>query len=118
MHASLQTVWDAFTKPSIIEKWGGGLAKMDAHVGTHFTLWGGDIHGVNKEIAPMKMIVQEWYGGAWPHPSIVTFTLSEKNGLVTVELDHDNIPDEAAKDIEQGWKEYYLGPMKELVESK
>ena len=40
-----------------------------------------------------------------------------EDGKTEVELIHEDIPDEEAKDIESGWKSYYLGPLKELLES-
>ena len=31
---------------------------------------------------------------------------------------HEGVPDNETKDIAQGWKDYYLGPLKEYVEKK
>ncbi len=109
-------VWEALVDPEIIDKWGGGPSTMDSKVCFEFKLWGGDIYGKNIEVVPQKRLVQEWFGGDWPKPSIVTFTLkSEGNGTI-LELEQINIPEEEADDIDQGWDEYYLGPMKELLE--
>ena len=33
-----------------------------------------------------------------------------------VELEHTNIPDEVFEEIVEGWKEYYLGSIKGLLE--
>lgn len=89
---------------------------MEAKKGTEFSLQGGDIHGKNTEIVKTKRLSQEWYGGHWEKPSIVTFTLSEKDGKTLVEHLHTDIPDNEAKDIDEGWYSYYLGPLEELLE--
>lgn len=114
--APLKKVWQALVDPEIITDWGGGPAKMDEKEGTEFSLWGGDIHGTNTKVVPYKLLTQDWYEGGWVKPSRVSFTLTHKNEVTTLKLDHKDIPDDAATDIEDGWKTYYLGPMKELLE--
>ena len=34
-----------------------------------------------------------------------------------LELEQINVPDEQFEDIDIGWDEYYLGPMKEMLEN-
>lgn len=118
IHAPINKVWQALIDPGIIDQWGGGPAEMSDQEGMEFSLWGGDIYGKNLHVVPEKELHQEWFGGEWDQPSLVTFTLSEKDDVTTVELLHENIPDdEEAEDFDTGWKEYYLGPLKELIES-
>lgn len=114
--APVEKVWQALTDPKIIDDWGGGPAEMDAEAGTEWKLWGGDIHGRNLEVEPNEKLVQNWYSGDWPAPSVVTFELSEKDGTTTVNLTHVNIPDNEFDEIESGWRDYYMGPLKELLE--
>ena len=45
--APVAKVWRSFVDPKVIDSWGGGPAKMDDKVGTKFSLWGGDIYGIN-----------------------------------------------------------------------
>lgn len=118
VNSSLGEVWKALTNPKYIDAWGGGPARMDGKVGTKFELWGGDIHGKNIEVVPKKKLTQEWFGGNWDHPSIVTFTLTGEKDAVKINLLHTDVPDNEAKDIDEGWKEYYLGPLKEYLENK
>lgn len=117
INASLEKVWQALVDPKIIEKWGGGPAKMNDKVGTKFSLWGGDIHGENLEVLENKKLVQDWFGGKWEKPSKVTFILKEVEGRTELELQHVDVPDEEVDDIDQGWRDYYLGPLKALLES-
>lgn len=114
--SSIDSVWDSLVNPKTIEKWGGGPAKMSGKEGATFSLWGGDVHGKNIMVVPGKKLVQEWFGGDWEKPSIVTFNLSEENGKTKLHLLHENVPDEEEKDIDKGWKIYYLGPIKKLLE--
>lgn len=116
INASPEKVWQALVDPEVIDKWGGGPAKTDDRVGTEFSLWGGDIHGKNLEVVKNKKLVQDWFGGDWPKASKVTFILKEKDGKTTIDLLHEDVPENEANDIADGWKECYLGPLKELVE--
>jgi len=116
--ASPEEVWEALVNPNYIEEWGGGSAKMDSKVGTEFELWSGDIHGKNIEVLKNRKLVQEWYSGDWQEPSIATFILFGGDRGTRLELIHEKVPKEDIKDIDQGWKDYYLGPIKEYLESK
>lgn len=116
INASVADVWKALVDPEVIDKWGGGPARMDDKVGTRFSLWGGEIHGKNIKVVKNKELVQEWFGGKWDKPSKVTFTLIMKNNVTEVNLLHEDVPDEEAKSITDGWKTYYLGPLKKLLE--
>lgn len=70
----------------------------------------------NIKVVDGKKLIQEWFGGKWESPSKVTFTLKEKDGAIEIDLLHEGVPDKEAKDIDQGWKTYYLGPLKKLLE--
>lgn len=116
INTTLKKVWDALINPKTIEKWGGGPVKMTDKEGEEFSLWGGDIHGTNLEVEPDKKLVQAWYGGDWDIPSKVTFNLKEKGEGVEVELIHENVPENDAEDIDDGWQQFYLGSIKRFLE--
>ena len=122
IHAPLSDVWNALVVPKVIDAWGGGPVTMIDKVGEKFSLWGGSIWGVNKEVLHKKKLVQEWYSDSdnapWDKPSLVTFMLHLEKDGVTLTLVQTNVPDVDAKDIEEGWKDYYLGPLKEYLEKK
>lgn len=117
INASLSKVWQALVDPKIINDWGGGLAKMSDKEGEEFSLWGGDIHGKNIAVVPNNKLVQAWKEKDWKDYSKVTFILREEGDKTKVELLHEDVPDSSAKAIENGWKEYYLGPLKTLLET-
>lgn len=116
--APIDEVWKGLTDPNYIDEWGGGPVKMNDKVGTKFEFWGGDIYGTNTEVDPQKKLVQDWYGGEWPKPSKVTFLLKRVSDNKTqLNLLHENLPDDQADNFDDGWKQYFLGPMKEYLEN-
>lgn len=117
IRASKDKVWEALTNPEIIEKWGAGPCKMSEDENFEFSLWGGEIFGKNIKVVKNKILSQKWYGGKWEKPSILTFTLTEKDEKTTVDLLQVDVPDEEYKDIKEGWKNYYMIPLKNLIES-
>lgn len=119
--ASAEDIFTALTNPLTIEIWSGATAVMEPVPGTEFSLWDGDITGVNLEIEPGKKIVQEWFfedeeGIPSELKSLVTIKLHDEGSSTDVELLHINIPDEAFDNIVDGWDKYYFKPLKELVE--
>lgn len=118
--APIKAVWKALVDPKVINAWGGGPAKMSDEVGFKFTMWGSEIFGKNLQVEPRKVLVQEWWSGAdrWDEPSTVTFTLTPDGDNTKLELTHDNVPKKNLKEIEDGWKSFYIGPLKKYLESK
>ena len=116
--ATIDKVWEALVDPAVIDEWGGGPSKMDSKVGTDFELWNGDIYGKNIEVVSKSKLVQEWFGGDWAKPSIVTFTLKNDNSNTILELEQIDVPDDEFEDIDSGWDDYYIGPMKQMLEKK
>lgn len=118
INAPVEKVWHALTNSKDIDSWGGGSAKMDDKVGTKFSLWDGSIWGKNIEVKENGKLVQEWFSEneIVDKPSIVTFVLSKEEKGTKLDLIHKDVPDGAVKDIDDGWKSYYLEPLKEFVE--
>lgn len=116
INASSEKVWEALTNPNLIKRWSGADAIMDDKTGTNFKLWDGDIFGKNIKVEKGEKLVQEWYGGKWDKPSTLTFTFKNLGNKTEVNLLHEDVPDNEAKDIENGWRDYYMNPLKELVE--
>ena len=115
INAPIEKVWKALVDPKIIAKWSESPAEMDAKVGIKFSLWEGQIHGTNLEVISPKRLKQEWYAD-YETPSFVTFTIYEHEGKTTVELQHEQVPADKFKDIADGWKQFYMIPLKKFVE--
>ncbi len=115
--APVDRVWQALVDPALIEKWGGGPANMAPIEGYEFTLWGGDVHGKNLKVEDYKLLIQDWADNDLPTPTPVEFSLSVKDNHTVVVMKQTNIPESRIDDLTDGWKRYYLGPLKKLVES-
>lgn len=114
--ADPEEVFTALTNPFQIEIWSGYPAEMKAEEGFVFSLWDGDICGVNLEVKPFRLLVQEWFFGENEERSIVTLKLKKAGAQTHVELEHTNIPGDVFEEIVEGWKEYYLGSIKGMLE--
>ena len=75
--ADPEEVFTALTNPFQIELWSGYPAEMKAEEGFVFSLWEGDICGVNLEVKPNHLLVQEWFFGETDQRSIVTIKLKK-----------------------------------------
>jgi activator of HSP90 ATPase len=114
--STAEHVFTALTNPLTIEMWTGAPAKMEAVEGTEFSLWDGDISGINLEIIKEKKLKQLWYFEGEENESIVTISLFQEGNSTRVELLHTGIPDEAFDNIVDGWDRYYFKPLKQLLE--
>jgi len=112
--AEPEEVYNALVKPLAISLWTGQPAKMEEKPGTEFSLFNGDIYGMNLEFESAKKIVQEWYFGEQEEPSIVTILLHEHKTSTNIELTHTNIPNEAYDDIVNGWDNYYFEGLRDF----
>jgi activator of HSP90 ATPase len=113
-----QDLYLALTNPLTIHLWSGEEAVMSTEPGSEFSLWEGSIAGKNLEFEKDKKIVQQWYFGEQPEPSIVTIKLHPDKEGTSVELRHNNIPDEAYDDIVEGWINAYFGSIQEFYEEE
>lgn len=115
IESSPENIFKALTDPLEIEQWSGAPAIMQAYKGGEFSLWGGSIIGVN-EIMEKNLIQQLWKESKWQEYSNVTFEIKANSQNVSLTLKHTNIPDQSFKDIETGWDDYYLKPLKSYLE--
>lgn len=114
--ADPEEVFAALTNPFQIELWSGYPADMKPETGYVFSLWEGDITGVNLEVVPNKRLVQEWFFGEQDEQSIVRITLKKAGGRTLLDLNHTNIPEDVYEEITEGWRDYYLGSVKSMLE--
>jgi activator of HSP90 ATPase len=111
-----EEIYLALTNPFTIELWSDSPAIMDDKEGTEFSLWDGDITGKNIKMVKNEEIVQEWYFGELPEPSVASIKLHPHKNGTNVEVRHTNIPDDAYENINEGWREYYIGAIKRFFE--
>ena len=118
MNATPEEVFDALVNPEVIQDWSGDEAKMNDQVGGKFSLWGGQMFGINTEVVKNKKLVQDWGYDQWDILTKVTFTIKANGNKTTVDLLHENVPEKSLKSIIEGWNTYYLGAMQEMFEEK
>lgn len=96
----------------------GTEVKMSREAGGKFSIYGGEIQGVNLELVPDRKIVQSWRYNNWPggHYSKATFALEEIPGGARLTFTQTGVPAEFYADIKAGWTDYYWQPMKEILE--
>lgn len=116
MNASPEEVFDALVNPELIQIWSGDEAQMNGKVGGTFSLWGGQMYGVNLEVVKNKRLIQEWSYDQWADASRVTFHIKAKGKKTVVELIHEDVPEKSVNSISDGWDTYYLGAMQEMFE--
>ncbi len=116
MNATPEEVFNALINPDLIQTWSGDEAKMNAKVGGTFSLWGGQMFGINLEIVKNKRLVQQWSYSNWKEPSKVTFTIKVVEKKTIINLLHEDVPEKSVNSISDGWDAYYLGAMKEMFE--
>ena len=111
-------VYNALTNKAILEIWTGEDAIKEDVAGTEFSLWEESINGINLEFEKDRKIVQEWFFGEEDEDkkSIVTIKLHpDKTGTI-MEVVQTNIPDDAYKNIAEGWEEDYYNGLNELFQ--
>jgi len=111
-----EEIYAALTNPFSITLWTGAEANMKEEEGSEFSLFDGDISGMNLRFEKNHKIVQEWYFGDQEDKSIVTITLRPDKHFTKIELNHTNIPDEMFEEMEHGWNTFYFGSLKEFFE--
>jgi activator of HSP90 ATPase len=98
----------------------GGEAKVSRAVGGSFVTFDGWATGKNIELVKDKKIVQTWRADDWPlgHFSTLTIHLIKASKGTKLLFSQTDVPANKAKDISQGWKDYYWGPMKKVLVEK
>lgn len=107
-------IYNALTNVKMLEIWTGEAALMPLEPNAEFSLWDGAITGINLEFEKNKKIVQQWFFGEEDEASVVTIKIHPHKKGSSVELRHTNIPDDAYKNISEGWDEDYFGALNEL----
>jgi len=108
-------VFLALTNKDYIEEWSGDAAEIKAKPGGEFSLWDGAIVGKFTSISDTE-ISQDWKEEDWDAYSKVVFRIHAKGDSTVLEMEHTDVPEDKVESIDEGWDDYYLLPLKELVE--
>lgn len=120
---SPEIIWKAMTIGELMKLWLMEPTGFEAVVGQGFTFkteprgeWDGTIHCKVLEIIPLRKLVFSWKGGheanvgyGAPLDTVVTWTLTEKEGGTLIKIVHSGfvLPrnDSALQTIGEGWKQ-------------
>ena len=116
--ASPHEVYETLMDSKKHSKFTDSEAHISREIGGKFSVYNGEIEGVNLELMPDQKIVQSWRYGDWPkdHYSKATFSLKKISGGTRLTFTQTGVPEEFYEDIRQGWHDYYWLPMKERLE--
>ncbi|MFZ4263498.1 SRPBCC domain-containing protein [Sphingobacterium sp. HJSM2_6] len=116
--ASPEELYRALTTEITIRLWTGDLVEIDPQIGGEFSMWDAAITGKFLELKPYQKIVQQWYFGEQEEDSIVTLKLHEHKKGTSLEVIHQNIPEEAYEEIVEGWNDTYIASLLEFYEEE
>lgn len=114
-HAAPEQIYEAFLDAKKHSEFTGSKATCNPKVGGRFTAWDGYISGKNLELEEGKRIVQEWIDTDWPKdygPSQLELTFKKNKSGTEIAMVHKDVPAEQAKDLAEGWREFYWNPLK------
>ncbi|MDG1334138.1 MAG: SRPBCC domain-containing protein [Crocinitomicaceae bacterium] len=113
IHATPETIYNAWLSSEGHTAMTGGEAECTNEVGDSYSAWDGYITGTNTKLTPHSTIEQTWRTSEFSEDdedSHLIVQLKEHASGTEVTLIHTNIP-EGQTQYENGWKEHYFAPM-------
>jgi activator of HSP90 ATPase len=97
----------------------GGKAIINNKIGGKFTAWDGYIKGEIVSLEKNKKIIQKWRTTEFnknDKDSILEITIEEINKKRSkLTLKHTKLPEGTEEEYKNGWKEYYIKPLKKFI---
>ncbi|HEV8289750.1 MAG TPA: SRPBCC family protein [Candidatus Norongarragalinales archaeon] len=111
--AAPHDVFEALMDSKKHREFTGAKATLSRKVGGAFSVWNGFAKGKNLQLVKDKKIVQSWRANDWPKGAVsrVVFDISSSKHGTELLFSQNGVPEEFAKDIEQGWIDFYWKPM-------
>lgn len=116
--ATPHQIYEALMDSKKHSEFTGSAAKISRKVGGDFTAYDDYSSGKNVELIEDKKIVQTWRASDWPpdHFSKITFLLTPVKEGTKIEFTQEGLPEDQAKSVSDGWKDFYWKPLKEFLE--
>ncbi len=113
-----EIIYTAYLNEKTHADFTGSLAEIFPQVGGAISAWDGYATGRFVTLEPNRLIKQTWHADTWPDglESMVTITLDAQGAGTQLELVHENVPDDEAESIEQGWIDYYWEPLERYLQ--
>ncbi len=99
----------------------GAKASVDPAVGGKFTAWDEYISGTTVALDPNRKITQKWRTTDFPvdaTDSVLEILLEEIPSGTKITFNQTDIPEGQSDQYKDGWKEFYLEPMKAFFKKK
>ena len=112
--APVEEVYEAWLDSQSHSEMTGGKAEVSNETGAQFTAHEGYIQGQNVELEKGRQIHQLWRTKDFKETDVdshVRISFYNEDGQTRIKLHHTFIPD-GQPDYRDGWKKYYLEPMK------
>lgn len=108
-----------FTDSKLHTEITGGPAVINKKIGGKFTAWDGYIKGEILSLDKNRRILQKWRTTDFnkkDKDSILEITIKElEKGRSTLILKHSELPEGSEEEYKNGWKEFYIKPLKEFI---
>jgi activator of HSP90 ATPase len=116
LQTSADQVYETLLDPGRVAAWTRARPDVFKNVGSHFSLFDGNITGTMLELVPNKKIVQTWRLKTWPeeHHSKVTMTLEQTSEATKVHIKHEGVPIGEEDVIRGNWQTFYWIPIKSV----
>jgi activator of HSP90 ATPase len=100
----------------------GSKAIINNKIGGKFTAWDGYIKGEIVSLKKNKAIIQKWRTTEFAKEdkdSILEISIEEiNNNRSKLTLKHSGLPEGTEEEYKNGWKEYYMKPLKEFIKNQ
>jgi uncharacterized protein YndB with AHSA1/START domain len=109
-------VFEAWLSTEATEAFTGSPAAIEVGLGGRYSAWDGYINAVNRALVQGRRIQQSWRANDFPESapdSLLELHFDPEEGGTHLTLLHDEVPLGRGKDLEQGWLEFYIEPLKE-----
>lgn len=117
VQAPLKQAYRAFTNSTSIREWMCDIATVSPHPrGRMYLWWNGDFYssGHYLELEENKRVKFRWFSNIDPAPTEVTVTFTEKDGGVTVRMDHEVPSDESWKKAAESFRDNWQDTLRNL----
>lgn len=114
-------IYELLTETKKCEAFSQKKADISKDIGGHFSVYSGNIHGINVDLVPGKRIVQAWRGSNFPEGifSMATFNLVKaSDGGTQLTLTHRGVPKELIPSVEKKWRTDFWDKIKRHLISR
>ncbi|CAG8640015.1 11031_t:CDS:2, partial [Paraglomus brasilianum] len=113
---SADQLCETLLDPGRVAAWTRARPDIFKTVGSHYSLFDGNIIGVMLELVPNEKISQTWRLKSWPegHYSNVTMTFEQTSDSTKLHLTQTGVPVGEVDVVRNNWQTFYWNPIKSV----